>query len=401
MEDSSARVRSFQGFLREGEWDKLADLSDADGSLWWQPNASGWTSVHCAASLFLPIERWQWVLQQQQQQQQGQPQQGQKPHKHQQQPSSSSTTSLLFEQRNNLGQSVWDVFLVTAVKPMGWQSLQVKTAAELLEQAMETILQNPQREAWLQEIRKILNNFSTQKVGCIRLDMLTGTRETIVQVPQTVASSVTVKCLRFLLCLQLLSRASGYHNNVMQALARAGGNCPTKCLAEFLWALFPYPRALHIWAATPQRLTHPWEQRHEEPWLRLALDRWPELLNEKEFVTGRTILQAAVVSGKSWPTLQCLLRSGSTCNATDPITGLALAPLRAASVRLDTDTALTRAIQEAAGPRGLMSGWTLRLAVRQQAAVQSAYKELVAEELSVVYSLLRRQPLVVTKNNGN
>ena len=469
-------------------------------NIWWQANASGWTALHYAASQFIPLEWWEWILIAQQQQQEkdltaaslpfAQPNVHTNDYEKKQDSiamnldTGCESNNRFFTQVNEVGQSIFDIWACTAVQPLPWQSTPVQNAARQLQHAIHTVLQqqpcsssssNNKYWPWIRQQMILMTaprknkgvyadcstnttsitNTSTATIFGGRTswkneesNMTTTAMTTKMPPPLNHHDKVVIaRCIRMLRQLELLCNAAGYEgSNVMETLGQAGGVCPSLELAHFLWSYYEYyssdsvlslhQRAIQAWVssfsnATEFHTTYPWQAPVPNYWLQALLSRNSSSssphchissLSNVVMASGRTVWQEAVANGQPWSILQELIKhdadccsSGSRSNQNDqyhhdPVTGLPMAALRATTTSSGTTTFLhnkknstkdasleethrRRArLQAAGGPRGLASVLRLWPAEKQAAAVQKASIEWNAEELSVIYTLLRRQP---------
>ena len=103
----------------------------------WEANSSGWTALHYAASHFLPMEWWRWILERAV----GGPDSN---HNQSKADDGKGGYPERFQTvRNDLGETVVDIFFRSFLAPLPWQSKQVKRGSQRLLQAMQTVCENP------------------------------------------------------------------------------------------------------------------------------------------------------------------------------------------------------------------------------------------------------------------
>ncbi|KAL7581555.1 hypothetical protein ACA910_022118 [Epithemia clementina (nom. ined.)] len=101
----------------------------------WEANSSGWTALHYAASHFLPLEWWRWILERAVS---GSPSCGSDNSNH-----INGYHHRFQTVRNDLGETVLDIFFRSFLAPLPWQSTQVKNCSKLLLQAMDRVCGDP------------------------------------------------------------------------------------------------------------------------------------------------------------------------------------------------------------------------------------------------------------------
>jgi hypothetical protein len=395
---SACPAAAAQTAIREGDYEKLPNLvHSGTQALLWQPNASGWTALHYAASQVCPVERWEWLLRQASQA-------GDSTHNQDSSQDSSETTvnttvnlSNFYSRRNHVGETVMDVFLQTAIHPPSWQSFQVKQAAILLQQAIDQICTDTVLQA---ETHRLLA--SDQSLSIAR--------------PSTTKNYLAVtRCVRFLRHLTLLCEAAMYgtvgeqygatdNGAWMTAVARTGA-CPTR-IARLWVTLYPqqiqlpsslcqyhhHRYLLHIWAAASlssgEISAHP-----DDDGLVTTLSQeqpvWPTIRDQK----GRCPLHVAVAVGRSWKALEPLLEvAPRVLHQEDPVTRLPIVALAAMAPLPTCQTLQMRARQTVAGPHGLHTIFDLLSAPRREVALRKAAVAHDCQVLTTLYHLLRRYP---------
>jgi hypothetical protein len=353
--------------IRDGEYVQLPDLV-THPELLWEANSTGWTAVHYAASHFLPVEWWEWILERA--------------------VAVGDAAERFMTCKNALGQSVIDVFLRSYLEPLPWQSIQVKNRSRLLREGSEKVcaqeaLQNAV-QAWILHSRTA----GAASDFFHRPDVTT-------RDPQAVR-----RVVRFLTALDLLGRATVHESlvyrsdlNTLSFLASAG-SC-SKEAADLVLALNKNAAkepsvdgslALHLWAASH---TYCLDQ---DGLLKPLLNAYPEAaaLPDKD---GRLPLHLALESGKSWARIRPLFEIyPDALHLVDRCTGLTAAALAAVA---DQDSVEIRAQQRTAGDKGLVSMWNLVPIARKQEARQKAADELSCERLTTIYQVLRAFPQVL------
>lgn len=130
----SYRVSAISSFwsihkaIRDGDFDTMKELLQADPSLLTEPNSIGWTALHfCAASPEISLETWKWVLQRV--------------------PPGVDLLTL----RTDNGQNCVDHFFRLFLNPLEWQRHEVKDAAKDLKASILLCLENDHHLRLLQQ----------------------------------------------------------------------------------------------------------------------------------------------------------------------------------------------------------------------------------------------------------
>lgn len=388
QQQQQQRLRTFHQAIQNGEWNSLPELlkNKSTADLWWHANASGWTAVHFAASQFLPLSTWDWILRQAT-------------------ADTAKNQKRLTTQRNHVGQTVLDVCVQTALTPLPWQAAAVQHSARRTHDALQYVVSANHGDALLDKIRtnvqatlqKVVN-----KEDCFSLD---AQATTTTPIASTAGDIMVERSVRVVCVLQILATAAGQEQSqFMKLMSQCNTNALPKVLAEFLWHLYPTQATgatLQHWATTKHHLvTHPFTDA-VPAWLRALYQVHGQ---QEVFVNinedDDNVFVAAVATGKSLPTLQFLRQKFQQHhNHHDPSMLLDALIQRDHSQRQPNNSvpvavvALIRARCEAAGLRvaGLGSCvYQLWPAARQEAARQAAAAAFETEELSVVYTILRQ-----------
>jgi hypothetical protein len=352
--------------IRDGEYAQLPDLVTKAELLWEANSNTGWTAMHYAASHFLPIEWWEWILVR------------------------AVTVDGASEKFRTclaaLGQSVVSVFLQSYFDPLPWQSIQIQNRSRGVKQGIEKVCGSTALQKAVQAW--ILHSRTT----------VSGATDFFHRPVTTAPSQAVHRVVSFWTALDLLARAAVHESllyrdglSILSFLAQAG-SCPTQ-VADLVLVLDPNAAAerspikgslpLHIWAATSHSYSHAIDGLLE-PLLRAN----PEAAAVRDN-DGRWPLHTALASGKSWDRVRPLFEIyPDALHAVDCSTELP-AVLTAATVDQNQESVEIRARQQST------SAWNVMSMARKKEALLSAAEELNTERLTTIYQVLRAFPQVL------
>lgn len=332
--------------IRDGEFNWLPELVTDHRILWEANKSSGWTSLHYAASHFLPIEWWDWILER-----------------------ASYDRQQFHTARTVLGQTVLDVFLSSYTEPLPWQSLPVKNRAKFLMQAIQNVTRN---DRLLERLK-----------NAIERD----------QCPLTEPDAVC-RCFSFYQNLIRLYRAACTNQEPLVAFV-AQGECPEPVVRLLLQLDPTHARTalpLQIWCESKlgRSVSSP------SGMLQGLLQAHPEAASKRQESTGRYPLHLAVQSGKSWQRIAPLFeRYPVALQLPDPVTKLPLVAL-CATQTYTSDDVLIHARIRSAGSMGLVTSWNLLQRSKRQEALEQAKRELDCQHMTTIYEILHKYPQVCT-----
>ena len=143
--------------IRDGDYEWLPDLvttpthsasgfSSSTGAggrggadILWEANSSGWTALHYAASHFLPLEWWRWILERSVDDGGNHNIDNNNMDRH----NVPEYHHRFQTVRNDLGETVLDIFFRSFLSPLPWQATQVKNCSKRLLEAIECVCQDP------------------------------------------------------------------------------------------------------------------------------------------------------------------------------------------------------------------------------------------------------------------
>jgi hypothetical protein len=350
--------------IRDGEFVHLPDLvPEKHPELLWEANSStGWTAMHYAASHFLPVEWWEWILNRA--------------------VAVEGAADKFRTCLTALGQSVTDVFLQSYFKPLPWQSIQIQNRSRGVRQGIDkvcasTALQNDVR-AWIIHSR-------TTAGGATFFHRPTA----------TTPSQAVHRVVSFWTALDLLGRAVVHESlenssdlDILSFLA-ASGSCP-KQVADLVLVLDPNAAA-ELSSATGSLPLHLWAVSHtycpdQDGLLKPLLLAYPEAASQLDN-DGRWPLHTALASGKSWERVRPLFEIfPDALHTVDYSTGL---PAAATAACVDHESVEIRARQ------GTASTWDLVPMAKKQETREQVAEELDTERLTTIYQVLRAFPQVL------
>ena len=243
------------------------------------------------------------------------------------------------------------------------------------------------------------------------------------------------RCIRVVSILQILAQAARLPLLMLLSHASCYDALSSSCssldplLAKFVWYLYPEQatlETLQYWAGHKEHglggttTTHPWDSP-VPAWLTTLYQVHPRAFSVQEADASSGIWTAAIATGKSLSTLLFLQRrclqnhhchpphsnkdnkdnNNENRNHYASSTALFLVALARRQQHVDATlqaTSLLRARLQAAGRGHLGSVYQLWTPTRQVAAQQAAARTYRAEELSVVYTLLRQDVSVWGRN---
>jgi hypothetical protein len=326
--------------IRDGDYDWLPDLVKDSSHLISTPNpATGWTALHFAASHFLPIEWYEYLL-------------GKAP----------------ICSETYLGETMTDLLLKSYLDPLPWHSTVMKNRSKLLKTSMETVTAS--------QITLIRSELERTRVS---LSKPRDHRLSLLLLQQRHLPIAVQRIVGFLSNLRLFARAvlfqDIFHHQPFSLLEFVAGH--SLCPKVLLQLLLPFEAD----QMNPSDVLYAWSNgRH------LNIELLEFMVSNYPIATlppcNRSLLQNALTSGKFLPDVQLLLRV-STIATSDPITGL---PSFALSSLVDITKMVH--IEARQGP----IAWNLVPQCKQVASLNKARLAVELRQLTSVYLSLRASP---------